>query len=81
VILQTLSDKGDKKVITVKRLRDLLAQIPDDGQVYGYESEDMGIGIHLADGRLIWIRARESDVEDTLVTGPYIGQDTTRTEP
>lgn len=56
-------------MITVKRLRELLAELPDDGQCYGYEGEDVGIGIRLPGDGFAWIRATESDDEDTHTEG------------
>lgn len=51
-------------MITVKRLREILAQLPDDGTCYAYEGEDTGLGIRYPDGGFSWIRARDTDKED-----------------
>jgi hypothetical protein len=55
-------------VITVARLRELLAQVPDDAEVGAYEGEDSGISIY-KDGSTWWIRTTSRDADDTYTTG------------
>ena len=56
-------------MITVKRLRKLLNQIPDDAKVYAYCGEDEGISIYHNDITHWWIRAKESTQRDTCTKG------------
>ena len=62
-------------MITVKRLKELLKDLPDDAKCYGYEGEDVGIGIYTGDEGVIgakkywWIRASEGNHEDTHTEG------------
>ncbi len=51
-------------MITVKRLREILAQLPDDGTCYAYEGEGTGIAIRYPDGGFSWIEAFDRDTED-----------------
>ena len=44
--------------ISVKVLKELLAFLPEDARVHGYEGEDTGITVNLPDGDFTWIRAR-----------------------
>jgi len=55
--------------VTVKTMKELLACLPEDARLYGYEGEDTGVGVMLADGSFAWIRARygkEDDTQDEL---------------
>jgi len=54
-------------MISVKKLKKLLAEIPDNAMVYAYEGEDVGIGIELDENRW-WIRANE-DGKDNYTEG------------
>jgi len=45
--------------ISVKVLKELLAFLPDEARVHGYEGEDSGITVNLPDDDFTWIRARE----------------------
>ena len=62
-------------MITVKRLKELLKDLPDDAKVYAYEGEDTGIGIYTGkDGvmgakRVWWISACEENYKDTKTEG------------
>lgn len=51
-------------MITVKRLKELIAQLPDDAKCVAYEGENIGISITLPDGRFSFIVARPEDDED-----------------
>ncbi len=51
-------------MITVKRLREILAQLPDDGACFAYEGEDTGLGIRYPDSGFSWVRARDTEQED-----------------
>jgi hypothetical protein len=56
-------------VITVQRLRELIADLPDDAMVSAYEGEGIGIGIeHETSGKHWWIDAAPFD-EDTHIEG------------
>lgn len=46
-------------MITGKRLKELVAQIPDDARVIAYEGEGVGIVIQTDDGRSGWIETGE----------------------
>lgn len=50
--------------ISVKALKELLAMLPDDARLHGYEGEDTGITVNLPDGDFTWIRAREGTQDD-----------------
>jgi len=59
-------------MITVKRLKELLAQIPDNAKVSAYEGEDTGFNIWIDrhdEGSYWWIRAMDSQDEDTYIRG------------
>ena len=45
-------------MITVKRLKELIEQLPDEAMVDVYEGEDVGITIELND-KYWWIRTRK----------------------
>jgi len=57
-------------MIKVKRLKELLEQVPDDADVWVYEGEDTGIVIRDFSGDMPyresvwWIRAREGADEE-----------------
>ena len=58
-------------MIKVKKLKELLANIPDDDDVWAYEGEDSGIAIGkigLIHG-FKWIRCRCDKTEDTYTEG------------
>lgn len=59
-------------MITVKRLKKLLAKVPDDAHLWAYEGEDVGITIEKGQ-RHWWIRATDGgwngDEMDTYTTG------------
>ena len=59
-------------MITVKTLKTLLKQIPDTALVWGYEGEDIGIGViegdDNRDSKTWWIRATGSG-EDNYTEG------------
>ena len=50
--------------ITVKTLKELLAVLPDEARLHGYEGEDTGITVNLPDGDFTWIRARYGKHDD-----------------
>ena len=50
--------------ISVKALKELLAMLPDDARLHGYEGEDTGITVNLPDGDFTWICAREGTQDD-----------------
>ena len=57
-------------MITVRRLRELLAELPDNARVWGYEGEDIGISISDdASLRSWWIRATHAREEDSYTEG------------
>lgn len=51
-------------MITVKKLRELLAALPADASCHAYEGEDTGIVVRGPEGSAWFIRARDSDSED-----------------
>lgn len=60
-------------MITVKRLRQILAKVPDNWQVNAYEGEGIGMVIRKPNldrtsapqrGDTLWIEARDSETED-----------------
>lgn len=52
-------------MITVKRLKELLNQLPDDAKCTAYEGEEIGISITLPDDAFKFIVARPEDSEDS----------------
>lgn len=56
-------------MITVKKLCEFLAKLPDDAQVYAYEGEDVGLGICIGEQQRWWIRARDTTEEDDYASG------------
>jgi hypothetical protein len=56
-------------MIKVSRLKELLASVPEDADVYAYDGEDTGIGISASDGIFFWIRAKETLDLDTYTEG------------
>ena len=50
--------------ISVKALIALLAMLPDEARLHGYEGDDTGITVNLPDGDFTWIRAREGTQDD-----------------
>jgi hypothetical protein len=63
-------------MITVATLKELLSRVPDDATLNAYEGTgcavdaDIGIVIRAQDPRRMWwIRASESDEEETFTTG------------
>lgn len=63
-------------MVTVKRLKELLKKLPDNAKCYGYEGEDVGIGIYDGDSEDVisatkcwWIRASEGNHKDTYTEG------------
>lgn len=59
-------------MITVKTLKQLLNQLPEDAKCYAYEGERRGIGIYLDDlwdGKRWWIDAGESEKEEKYTEG------------
>jgi hypothetical protein len=56
-------------MITVKTLKKLTDQLPDDAIIFGYEGEDTGITIKMPDGNYKFIRACDSDEVDTYTEG------------
>ena len=50
--------------ISVKALKELLAMLPDEARLHGYEGEDTGITVNLPDGDFTWIRARYGTQDD-----------------
>ncbi len=50
--------------ISVKALKELLAMLPDEARLHGYEGEDTGITVNLPDGDFTWIRARYGKQDD-----------------
>ena len=50
--------------ISVKALKELLAFLPDEARLHGYEGEDTGITVNLPDGDFTWIRACEGTQDD-----------------
>lgn len=55
-------------MISVKRLKELLAKVPDDAKVWAYEGEDIGIGIASADGKQAWWIQAWGAEEDNIFT-------------
>jgi hypothetical protein len=58
-------------MISVKRLKELLSQLPEDAMCHGYEGEDTGISIH-HENKFWFIRARESTEIDDHFEGEYV---------
>jgi hypothetical protein len=57
-------------MITVKRMKEILAKLPEDFRLYGYEGEVTGIGVLDAKGDYVgFIEANEDAAEDTRVEG------------
>jgi len=61
-------------MVTVKRLRELLKDLPDDAKCYGYEGESTGIAIYTGKNPynaslFWWIDATDSNEEETHTTG------------
>jgi len=50
--------------ISVKALIALLAMLPDEARLHGYEGDDTGITVNLPDGDFTWIRARYGTQDD-----------------
>ncbi len=57
-------------MISVKKLKEFLSQLPEDAQCYGYEGEDTGIGIRY-ENKFWFIRAIDSETEDDHIEGSY----------
>ena len=55
-------------MITVKTLKKLLSEVPDDAEVSAYEGEDIGINIDYDDNNW-WIRANYGKPEETYTKG------------
>ena len=55
-------------MITVKRLKELLKQVPDDAAIYAYEGERCGIQLQKG-ANSWWIRMGHSKAEDTFIEG------------
>lgn len=62
-------------MITVKRLKELLKDLPDNAKCYAYEGESTGIGIFTGKdiwskkGKYWWISAGENNKEETYTEG------------
>lgn len=60
-------------MITVKRLKELIQDLPDDAKCYGYEGERRGIGIYsgksVFKGKCWWIDAGECNEEEKYTEG------------
>lgn len=57
-------------MIRVKRMRELLAKLPDNYSIYGYEGELTGIGVRNAAGDYVgFIEANDDPEEDSKVEG------------
>lgn len=57
-------------MIRAKRLRELLAMLPDDARLWAYDGmEGVGIGFQLADGRHGFIYASEDHQDEDRVEG------------
>lgn len=61
-------------MITVKRLKELIKELPDDAKCFAYEGEDVGISIFLGDEmfgskKVWWIRAGECKEENQYTEG------------
>ena len=59
-------------MITVKRLKELLKDLPDDAKCYGYSGEESGLGIRSSSDsyKTWWIRASEDfNIQDTHTEG------------
>jgi hypothetical protein len=64
-------------MITVKRLKELLNQIPEDAKLYAYEGEDSGILIYKEDRmkprikgkNFWWIGCGHADDKETYTEG------------
>lgn len=61
-------------MITVKRLKELIIDLPDNAKCYGYEGERTGIGIFsgkdvFGSKKFWWIDACENNVEETYTEG------------
>ena len=55
-------------MITIRRLKELIKDIPDDAMCFGYEGEDTGIVIN-KDKRQWFIRCTEADKDDIHTEG------------
>lgn len=51
-------------MIKAKKLKELLARVPDEAVISAYEGEDTGLSIRMPDGTFQWIRAYDSEEED-----------------
>lgn len=51
-------------MITVKTLKELLNHLPDNAEISAYEGEDIGLNIRLILNHYLFIRAKDTDVED-----------------
>ena len=56
-------------MITVKRLKYLLKQVPDDATIYAYEGECVGIQLQDKNDKLWWVRMSAQSIEDTYTEG------------
>jgi len=50
--------------VSVKNMKELLACLPEDARLYGYEGEDTGVGVMLTDDSFTWIRAHYGTQDD-----------------
>lgn len=60
-------------MITIKRLKELIKDLPDDAMCTAYEGERIGISINKGNEEELfrnwWIDATDSDKEDTYTEG------------
>ena len=60
-------------MITIKRLKELIKDLPDDAKCYVYEGERSGINICVGKdawkGKCMWIDAGECQEEETYTEG------------
>lgn len=59
-------------MITIKRLKELIKDLPDDAKCFGYEGEYTGITIKTKDNKYMFIGASDSrpnEEDDTYLEG------------
>jgi len=61
-------------MITIKRLKELIKDLPDNARCFAYEGESTGINIYdgnnlLTSKKVWWIDAKDNNKEDTYTEG------------